>query len=61
MKLILKQIDITEALELTKDNDNKIYVITNPDKPVIKRFEKMSVGDVLAKPDEFIFFVIEEA
>jgi hypothetical protein len=57
----LKQIDITNALELAKNNDNNIYVITNPDKPVVKSFNKMSVGDVLAKPDEFIFFVIEEA
>ena len=56
----IKQITVTEALELVKENAN-IYVITNPNKPVIKNLNKMSVGDVLAENTEFIFFVIEEA
>lgn len=56
----IRQIDITEALELTKVN-KKIYVITNPDKPVVKSFNTMHVGDVLKDNNEFIFFVIEEA
>lgn len=56
----IKQITITEALELAKGDVN-IYVITNPNKPVIKSFNNMSVGDVLAENTEYIFFVIEEA
>lgn len=55
----IRQIDITEALELAKTKE-EIYVITNPDKPAVKLFKNMSVGDVLEEPNEYIFFVIEE-
>ena len=55
----IKQITIAEALELAKEN-HSIYVITNPNKPVIKSFNNMSIGDVLGENTEYIFFVIEE-
>lgn len=56
----IRQIDITEALELAKTNTS-VYVITNPNKPAIKSFNNMSVGDVLTEESEYIFFVLEEA
>ena len=56
----IRQIDITEALELTKKKED-VYVITNPIKPAIKNFKNMLVGNVLADPGECIFFIIEEA
>lgn len=55
----IKQIDINEALELTRTR-NDILVINNPDKPVVKNFNKMTVGDIIAKENDFIIFVIEE-
>lgn len=56
----IKQIDITEALDLTKENKS-VYVITNPNKPAVKSLNNMAVGDVLKEHNEFIFFVIEES
>lgn len=55
----LKQIDINEALELTRTR-NDIWVINNLDKPVVKNFNNMTVGNVIAKENDFIIFVIEE-
>ncbi len=56
----IKQIDITEALELTKKGD-KVYVISFGKIPVIKSFNKLSVGDVLADNSGYIFVIFEEA
>ena len=55
----IKQIDINEALELTKTRAD-IYVIANTEKPVIKNFKNMSVGNVISEADNHIIFVIEE-
>lgn len=55
----IKQIDINEALELTRTR-NDIWVINNLDKPVVKNFNNMTVGNVIAKENDFIIFVIEE-
>lgn len=55
----IKQIDIITALELARTR-NDIWVINNPDKPVVKNFNKMTVGDTIAKADNYIIFVIEE-
>lgn len=56
----IKQISITEALEFSKLG-RKVYVIPSVDKPSIKSFNNMSVGDVLKEKSEYIFFVFEEA
>lgn len=56
----IRQIDITEALDLAK-KDVDIYVISNPGKPVIKSFNTMTVGNVLSENSNFIFFVLEES
>ena len=56
----IRQIDINEALELTKSKVS-VYVITNPKKLAIKFFNNMAVGEVLKTDNEFIFFVIEES
>lgn len=57
----IKQIDITEALELTKKGET-IYVITFGSKtPIIKTFNKLSVGDVLSDDNGYMFVIFEEA
>ena len=56
----IKQIDITEALERAKKGD-KVYVLTGENKPIVKQFNNLSVGDVFKDSSEYIFFVIEEA
>ena len=54
----IKQISITEAIEHSKLG-RKVYVITSVDRPVIKSFNNMPVGDVLDDDNEYIFFVFE--
>ena len=56
----IRQIDISEALEISKKGE-KVYVITFAGKPIIKSFNNMSVGDVLNENSEYIFIVFEEA
>lgn len=59
MARTIKQIDITEALERARKNE-EIYVITGNKKPIIKKFNNLPVGEVMSENVEFIFFVIEE-
>lgn len=54
----IKQISITEAIECSKLG-RKVYVITSVDRPVIKSFNNMAIGDVLNENNEYIFFVFE--
>ena len=56
----IRQIDITEALESSKKGE-KVYVIPSTDKPTIKIFNNMSVGEVLKDDSDYIFIVFEEA
>ena len=60
MEKKIKQISITEALEYSKSG-RKVYVIPSVDKPSIKLFNSMSVGQVLNENNEYIFIVFEEA
>ena len=56
----IKQIDITEALELTKKGE-KVYVISFGKAPIIKSFNNLSVGDVLKEDNGYMFVIFEEA
>lgn len=58
MEKKIKQISITEALEYSKSG-RKVYVIPSTDKPNIKLFNNMSVGEVLDENNEYIFIVFE--
>ena len=55
----IKQISISEAMDLSKSG-RKVYVIPSTDKPTIKLFNNMSVGDVLDENNEYIFIVFDE-
>ena len=55
----IKQIDITEALEITRKG-GKVYVITFAGKPILKSFGKLAVGDVLSDKAEYMFVIFEE-
>lgn len=55
----IKQIDINQALEITR-NGGKVYVITFAGKPILKSFNKLAVGDVLSDKSEYMFVVFEE-
>ena len=55
----IRQIDITEALDLARA-DKKVFVISNPSKPIIKSFNNLPVGEVLADKGTYIFVVFEE-
>lgn len=59
MKKKIKQISITEALELSKLGQ-KVYALT-PNKPTVKSFNNLSVGDVMKNESEYIFVLFEEA
>jgi len=55
----IKQIDITEALEITRKG-GKVFVITVSDKPTIKNFRTLAVGEVLNDKSEYMFVIFEE-
>jgi len=55
----IKQIDITEALEITR-NGGKVFVITASDKPTIKSFRTLAVGEVLSEKVDHVLVVFEE-
>lgn len=54
----IRQIDFNEAMELTKTKA-PVYVITNPDKPVIKSFRKLSIGEAIGDNKNYMFVVFE--
>lgn len=54
----IKQISITEAIEYSKLG-RKVYVITSVDKPSLKLFNNMAIGEVLNENNEYIFIVFE--
>lgn len=60
MEKKIKQISITEALEFSKLG-RKVYVIPSIEKPSIKLFNNMLVGDVLRENNEYILVIFEEA
>ncbi len=56
----IRQIEFSEAMELSRIG-KKVYVIPNPEKPVIKSFNKLSIGDAIDGSESMIFVVFEEA
>lgn len=58
MEKNIKQIDVTEALERTRNNKT-VYVLVFGKTVTVKKFNKLPVGEVLTD-NEYIFFVIEE-
>ena len=55
----IRQIDFTEAMEFIKSG-KKVFVITNPEKPVIKSFSNLTVGEAIDNDETYIFVVFEE-
>ena len=55
----IRQIDFTEAMELTRSG-KKVFVITDPEKPSIKQFKKLAIGEALCDNGKYIFVVFEE-
>lgn len=58
--MTIRQIDFTEAMKLVK-TDVPVFVITNPNKPVLKSFNKLTIGDAISNGENFIYVVFEEA
>lgn len=58
--MMIKQIDFAEAMELSRTG-KKVYVIPNPEKPVIKSFNNLSIGEAIDGSESMIFVVFEEA
>ena len=54
----IKQITFNEAMDVTKSG-GKVFVIANPEKPVIKGFSNLSIGDALEANGKYIFVVFE--
>ena len=59
MAKVIKQIDINEALEITRKG-GKVFVITASNKPTIKNFSSLSVGAVFNEKTDCILVVFEE-
>jgi len=55
----IKQIDINEALEITRKG-GKVFVITVSDKPTIKNFRTLAVGEALNDKSEYMLVIFEE-
>ena len=55
----IRQIDFSEALEITRKGE-KVSVITASNKPTIKNFSALSIGEVLNEKSESILVVFEE-
>lgn len=58
--MVIRQIDFAEAMELSRTG-KKVYVIPNPEKPGIKRFDSLSIGEAIDGSESMIFVVFEEA
>lgn len=54
----IKQITFNEAMDSVKAG-KKVFVISNPEKPVIKSFSNLSIGDALEANGKYIFVVFE--
>ena len=55
----IRQIDINEALEITRKG-GKVFVITSSNKPTIKNFSSLSIGEALGEKTDCILVVFEE-
>lgn len=58
--MTIRQISFNEAMELAR-TEIPVYVITNPNKPVIKSFRNLSIGEAIGDNGNYIFVVFEEA
>ncbi len=59
MNKTLKVIEINEAIELAKKGI-KVFCMTISDKPVVKNFKNLMIGDAFGKENDYIFFMFEE-
>lgn len=56
----VRQISFSEAMELAR-TETPVYVITTPNKPIIKSFRNLSIGEAVADNNTYIFVIFEEA
>lgn len=49
----IRQIDFNEALEITRKG-GKAYVITASDKPTIRSFRTLPVGEALSEKSDYV-------
>ena len=50
----IKQIDFNEALEITRKG-GKAFVVTASDKPTIRSFRTLPVGEALSEKTDIVF------
>jgi hypothetical protein len=59
MSKTVKQIDINKALEITRKG-GKVFVITASDKPTIRNFHTLPVGEALSNKSDIVLVEFEE-
>lgn len=55
----IKQIDFNEALEITRKG-GKAFVVTASDKPTIRSFRTLPVGEALSEKTDIVLVTFEE-